>query len=123
MKFLDKEWKGKNYRFYIQRDKNSLWIHYNGQTWLWKKQKEVQKKQKQNSKYKEIINSALPGRIQNIFVKKGDKVKKGDNLLTMSAMKIEYNFKAESEGQVEELFCKPGQTVDSNQQLIKMKYF
>ena len=123
MKFLNKEWKGKCYKLYAQRDKSSLWIHFQGQTWIWKSQKLSYNRQKQPSKNQELISSTLPGRIQKIFVKKGDKVKKGQNLLILSAMKIEYNFKAEGEGQVEELFCEQGQTVESDRKLIKVKYF
>jgi len=121
MKFLNKEWKGKCYKLYAQRNKNSLWIHYRGQIWVWKNQKLLYNKQKQHLK-RELVNSILPGRVHKIFVEKGDKVKKGQNLLILSAKKIEYNFKAEGKSQVEELFCKPGQTVKSGQELIKIKY-
>ena len=106
----------------MQRDKNSLWIHFNGRTWLWESQKLTKKTQKKALKSQGLIISALPGRIQKIFVKRGDKVKKGQNLLILSAMKIEYSFKAEGEGQVEEIFFEEGQIVDSDKELIKIKY-
>lgn len=122
MKFLNKEWKGKCYKLYAQRDKNSLWIHYQGQTWVWKNPKLSYNRQNQPLKRQGLISATLPGRIQKTFVKKGDKVKRGQNLLILSAMKIEYSFKAEGEGQVEELFCEPGQTVKSGQELIKVEY-
>lgn len=123
MKFLDKDWKGKNYKFYIQKDKDSLWIHFHGRTWLWKKPKPQFETQTENLKKEGLVRSHLPGRVQKIFVKKGDKVSKGKNLLILSAMKIEYNFKAEGEGQVEELACQPGDIVGANQKLIQIKYF
>ena len=124
MIFLEKTWKQKNYRFYVIKTQNSLWIHYQGQTYLW--QKPLPKKQgskdsslvlKQN-----LITAHLPGRIQKVFVKKSQAVKKGDLLLTLSAMKIEYSFKAEGEGQVEEVFCAEGQSVTLNQNLIQIRY-
>lgn len=122
MKFLDKEWKGKNYQLYVKKDKDTLWIHFQGQTWTWKMQKLVKKRQKKLLKGEGLIKSALPGRIQKIFVKKNDRVKKGQNLLSLSAMKIEYSFKAEGTGKVEEIFCETGQTVSEDQKLIKVKY-
>lgn len=122
MKFLNKEWQGTNYKLYVQTDKDSLWIHYQGQTWLWKNQKTGPKKQKKESQNQGLIASTLPGRIQKLFVQKGDRVKKGDNLLILSAMKIEYNFKAEGYGTVESIFCRLGQAVDSETELIKIKY-
>ena len=123
MKFLEKKWKGRTYRLYAQRDKNSLWIHFQGQTWIWRKSKKLsQIRQKQDLKSQALITATLPGRIHKIFVKKDDEVKKGQSLLILSAMKIEYNFKAEGEGQVEGVFCEPGQTVSLGQKLIKIKY-
>ena len=124
MKFLDKEWKGRTYRLYAQRDKHCLWIHFQGQTWNWNKSKKLSHKaRKQNLKSQGLITSTLPGRIQKIFVKKGDKVKEGQSLLILSAMKIEYSFKAEGEGQVEGVFCESGQTVSLGTKLVKIKYF
>ncbi|MCY4321202.1 MAG: acetyl-CoA carboxylase biotin carboxyl carrier protein subunit [Bdellovibrionaceae bacterium] len=123
MKFIDKIWKNKNYRFFVQKDKDSLWIHYEGETYLWKEEKASIKKIKTDQSVKQsLIKANLPGRIQKVFVKKLESVKKGQNLLTLSAMKIEYSFKAEGEGKVEEIFFKEGDTVNKDQNLIKIKY-
>lgn len=122
MKFLDKEWKGKNYKLYAQSDKDSLWIHYQGRTWLWKSQKSPAKQHKKTGRIQGLIISTLPGRIQKAFVQKGDKVKKGQSLLVLSAMKIEYSFKAGGSGEVENVFCKAGETVPEGHELIKIKY-
>ncbi len=121
MKFLEKKWKGKHYKLYAIKDKNSVWLHFQGRTWVWKNKKYSQKSLKEGKKEKLII-SDLPGKIQKILVKKGDKVKKGQSLLTLLSMKIEYNFKAEGSGKIEEIFCKEGQTVNENKKLIKINY-
>ena len=123
MKFLEKLWKEKYYRLFVEKDKDSLWIHYQGRTWFWKNKKEKSVKAKSPQQKKELIQANLPGRIQKVFVQRSDKVKKGQNLLILSAMKIEYSFKAEGEAEVEELFCKEGQTVELDQKLIKLRYF
>lgn len=123
MKFIEKFWKDKNYRLFVKKDKDSLWLHHQGRTWLWKEEKIVSKQTKTEKAQKQgLIKANLPGRIQKVFVKKSDPVKKGQNLFTLSAMKIEYSFKAEGTGQVEELFCKEGETVNREQNLIKIKY-
>lgn len=122
MKFLEREWKRNIYRFYVQRHKKGLWIHYNGQTWLWEKQSPHKIKPKKEKKGPSPIISSIPGKIQKIFVKKNDKVKTGDELLLLSAMKIEYRFKAEAEGIIENIYCEPGQTVEADKELIKIKY-
>ena len=123
MKFLDIEWKGKNYKLYIKKDKDNLWIHYQGQTYVFKEElKDLKKTKTPPLKSQELITALLPGRIQKIFVKAQDQVKKGQNLLILSAMKIEYSFKAEQQGHIEQIFCKEGQTVTSGKKLIKIKY-
>ena len=122
MKFLERKWKEKNYRLYVRRDKDSLWVHFQGRTWLWKSKKPLQKNQKKIKKKKELIITELPGKIQRLCVKKGDQVKKGQNFLILSSMKIEYTFRAEGEAHVEEIFCEKGQTVNSGEKLIKVKY-
>ena len=104
----------------MQRDEDSLWIHFKGQTWLWRSQKPSQKEKKSTLKSQGLIKSTLPGRIQKVFVKKGDKVKSGQNLLTLLAMKMEYSFKAEGEGEIEDIFCSEGQNVDSDKKLIRV---
>ena len=123
MNFFDREWKGKNYRFYAQKDRHFLWIHFQGRTWLWNSKKTAPKKEKTRLKKQSLIKSALPGQIQKINVKKNERIKKGQSLLIMSAMKIEYDFKAEGSGQVEEVFCTPHQVVPVGQKLMKIKYF
>ena len=123
MKFIERFWKNKNYRLFVQKEKDSLWLHYQGRTWLWKEEQTVSQKQKKEETQKQdVIKANLPGRIQKIFVKKSEPVKKGQNLLTLSAMKIEYSFKAEGEGKVKEIFCKEGDTVNKEQNLIEIKY-
>ena len=121
MKFLEKKWKNKSYCFYFEKTKKALWIHYEGQTYLWEKPAPKVEKAR-DSKKQDLIQAHLPGRIQKIFVKKSQSVKKGELLLTLSAMKIEYSFKAEGEAQVEEIFCSEGQSVHLKQNLIKIKY-
>ena len=117
MKFVEREWKEKYYRFYAKKDKNYLWIHYKGQNWVWKKQVPYKRKSKPG-----LIVSPMPGKIQKIFVKKNDVVKTGDDLLILSAMKIEYCLKAEAEGLIEEVCCKTEELVQADKELIKIKY-
>ena len=128
MRFLEKNWKGKSYRFYVLKDQNSLWIHYKGQTYLWqkpvpKKTSETAGKKPQSQSLKQnLIKAHLPGRIQKVFVKKSQELKKGETLLTLSAMKIEYSIKAEGAGQVKEIFCAEGQSVALDQNLVHIEY-
>ena len=122
MLFLEKNWKDREFRFFVLKTKEGLWIHYEGETWFWKQKKKLSSSKKTATQKKKFIQSHLPGRIKKIFVKEGEKVKKGQNLLSLSAMKIEYSFKSEGEGRVELIFCKEEESVSLNQNLIKMNY-
>ncbi|MBC6414900.1 MAG: acetyl-CoA carboxylase biotin carboxyl carrier protein subunit [Bdellovibrionales bacterium] len=123
MQFLEKKWKGQEFRFFVYKTKKGLWLHYKGETWFWKNQgTQFHSIKVSSKKKKELLKAQLPGRIQKIFIQKLQRVKKGQTLLTLSAMKIEYSFKAEGEAVVEDLFCKEGESVSLDQNLIKIKY-
>ncbi len=64
------------------------------------------------------IKTPLPGTILKILVKVGDKVKKGDTLLIMEAMKMENNIMAEKAGKVSQIKVKEGETVLQDEVLV-----
>ena len=69
-----------------------------------------------------MILSPMPGQIQAISVQKGEKIKKGQALLVMSAMKMEYAFQAEASGLVREICCQEGQQAEARQILMRIDY-
>jgi pyruvate carboxylase subunit B len=77
----------------------------------------------QQEKPKDIeggIKSNMQGTILKIKVKKGDKVKIGDVIATIEAMKMEQEIKCEAEGEVKEIFCKEGSPVSSGDLLMQI---
>ncbi|MCY4512826.1 MAG: acetyl-CoA carboxylase biotin carboxyl carrier protein subunit [Bdellovibrionales bacterium] len=123
MKFLRIEWKNQIYNLWAEKDGEKLWIHYEGSTWKWIPPAKVQVGSDSSaSNRKEIISAPMPGRIVDIPFQKGSKVKKGEVLLVLSAMKMEYTFKAEAEGVIEDILCQSGDQVEADQVLIRMKY-
>lgn len=66
------------------------------------------------------IKSPLPGTILNVFVKEGDKVKIGDKLLLLEAMKMENNVNADKEGIVKSIKVKVGDAVLEGDMLIEI---
>lgn len=73
--------------------------------------------QKKDFKEKEI-KSPIAGIVSEIFVKEGDKVKGGDKILLLSAMKMENEIVSEQEGKVKEVKVKKNQQVGSGAILI-----
>jgi biotin carboxyl carrier protein len=67
------------------------------------------------------ISSFIPGTIVNVFVKKGKKVKMGEKILELEAMKMVNTIFAEFDGVIQEIHVKPGESVSKNQILLQFK--
>jgi pyruvate carboxylase len=59
------------------------------------------------------VGAPMPGTIATVKAVVGQKVAKGDLLLTMEAMKMETSVRAEVDGTVAEVLVKPGVQVDA----------
>ncbi len=67
------------------------------------------------------ISSPMPGKVIRIPVKPGDEVKKGDTVITISAMKMESEYKSPIDGKIIKIFVIEGSTVEANQKLIEIE--
>ena len=63
----------------------------------------------------------MPGRVTAVEVAAGDKVAKGQRLLTLEAMKMEHALTAPFDGTVAELSAAPGQQVTEGQMLVRVE--
>ena len=122
MKFLSLEKNGKIYHLWIQKDKARLWIHYQGSTWVWDSQKIPKNFNTEKQELKTAFFAPMAGQVLKVSVKKNDKVKKGQTLLVLSAMKMEYVFRAEATGKIKAVNCKEGDSVESNKLLMEIDY-
>jgi pyruvate carboxylase subunit B len=66
------------------------------------------------------IKSTMQGTILKIKVKKGEKIKKGDVLMTIEAMKMEQEILAEKGGEIKEIFVKEGEAVKNGDLLMQI---
>lgn len=64
------------------------------------------------------ISSPMPGKVVKILVKIGDKVKAGDTVIIISAMKMESEYKVKSDRVIKDILVKEGDTIDGHQPLI-----
>jgi len=67
------------------------------------------------------ILSPMPGKVVKIPVKVGDEVMKGDTVITISAMKMESEYKAPKDGIITKINVSEGSTVEANQVLIEIE--
>jgi len=80
---------------------------------------------KQNIKA-EIGNSAhvgasMPGMVVLVAVQPGDRVAKGQKLLTLEAMKMQTNLNADREGKIDQVLVKPGDQVETGDLLLTIE--
>ena len=67
---------------------------------------------------KAIISTPMPGKVVKIPVKVGDKVKEGDTVIVVEAMKMQSEYKVKKDRVVLEILVKEGDTINANQPLI-----
>jgi 3-methylcrotonyl-CoA carboxylase alpha subunit len=67
------------------------------------------------------IEAPMPGRVTAVEVAQGDKVTKGQRLLTLEAMKMEHALVAPFDGTVAELSAAPGQQVSEGTVLVQVE--
>ena len=84
---------------------------------LEEKKKQESKKIINNDGAKEVV-SPIQGQVTNLKVKVGDKVKKGDVLVIIEAMKLENEVVSPFEGQVAEILVTKGQNVKAKEPII-----
>jgi biotin carboxyl carrier protein len=65
------------------------------------------------------LTAPMPGRVLKIFVKEGDVIQIGDNVLSLEAMKMENILKAEGIGTVSKICIEEGDVVDKGAVLIE----
>lgn len=78
-------------------------------------------KSKVAGKSADRILAPMPGKVTKIFVSVGQSVQKGDALLVMEAMKMEYTLKADCVADVEKVLGQVGDQVTLGQLLIQLK--
>lgn len=85
-----------------------------------KEVKEAPKKAVVSSGEKSVLAS-MPGNVFKVLVKAGDKVKAGQQLFILEAMKMEIPVESPSDGEIAEVFVNQGDTVDGEQVLANLK--
>jgi 3-methylcrotonyl-CoA carboxylase alpha subunit len=67
------------------------------------------------------LTAPMPGKVVSFAVAVGDKVKAGQPLAVMEAMKMEHTMAAPADGEVLELLFSPGDQVAEGEELLKLK--
>jgi len=82
---------------------------------------QTDKKTQQPSSNNKTIESPMQGTIEKILVEPGQKVKKGDTLCVLEAMKLENDITADKDYKILNILVKEGDSVESDQPLIEVE--
>lgn len=113
---------GKNVKVNAQWLQQQLWVHVNGKTFV--VEPNAGKKnsgRKGAASSSDIVKAPMPGKITKIFVKSGEMTAKGQALVVMEAMKMEYTLKAEIDGKIQQIEIQVGDQVPLGKILIKIE--
>lgn len=116
------EVKGRRVKVHAQMIQQTLWVHFEGRTFAVETgSKRKSKGRGGSSASNDTIKAPMPGKITRIFVKDGDSVEKGQALLVMEAMKMEYTLKAEIAGIVKLNGLQVGEQVPLGKTLVRLE--
>jgi propionyl-CoA carboxylase alpha chain len=110
---------GIRYTFYMRRHEDEYFVHSHFA------QRTVTRLSRYprgaSSASHESANSPMPGQVLRIQVRVGQRVKAGDSLLSLEAMKMEQTIKATMDGIVQAILVEPGAMVAPGQMLVEIQ--
>jgi biotin carboxyl carrier protein len=113
---------GTDFKAEAQVIKETLWVHYNGRTFAVDAQPASRKRGRAGvGASSDKVLARMPGKVTKILVNSGQEIKKGQTVLVMEAMKMEYTLKAEVAGKIAHIECQTGDQVVLGKMLVKIE--
>ncbi len=121
MKWLKLDWNSETIKVPVQKIKGKLWFHLEGETHSIDVDSGRRKGGQNQAAASGEIKAPMPGKILKVFIENDEKVKAGQSLIAMEAMKMEYTLEADMAGVATGLKVKVGDQVSLGDLLIKIK--
>ncbi|MFL2963323.1 MAG: biotin/lipoyl-containing protein [Candidatus Thalassarchaeaceae archaeon] len=102
---------------HVVKIQDSYWIHLDGRVHVVNAHEIGLSSQKQSEG---SLVAPMPGTIIEILVKEGQRVRKGQDLMVMEAMKMEHKIQSPKDGEVISISHKIGQRVDMGAILVEI---
>jgi len=68
----------------------------------------------------ETIVSPMPGKVVGVLVQPGERVRAGQGVVVVEAMKMENELATRADGEIRAVYVKPGQVVEGGQKLVEV---
>lgn len=122
MKLLKVNWNGKSVKLPAEKINGKTWYHIVGETFCFATEnKNFHYQGEPEDTSPGVIISPMPGKIIKTNFKLGETVKRGDTIVVLEAMKMEYSLEAGIDGIIEQLNCADGEQVQLKQKLVVIK--
>ena len=105
------------FRYAAVRDRGGVWVTACGRTVYLELARGVAADPESENE----VRSPMTGKVVSLHVKAGDEVKKGQVLLVITAMKMEFRVESPRDGSIESVDCAEGTVVDLGQPLVRLK--
>jgi pyruvate carboxylase len=106
-------------KFYFVKVGGEFNVFYNGKVYRLGKDRKIKEVEEER---RDEIKSPITGKVVSIKVQEGQRVKKGDALSVISAMKMEIILSSPADAIVERVFKKEGELVNKDEIVIKLSF-
>jgi pyruvate carboxylase len=106
-------------KFYFVKVGGEFNVFYNGKVYKLGKDRKIKEVEEER---RDEIRSPITGKVVSIKVQEGQRVKKGDALAVISAMKMEIILSSPDDAIVERVFKKEGELVNKDEIVIKLSF-
>lgn len=120
MNYVNVEWLGKTIRVPAVKHQGKLWFHWQGETHVIEILASRRAGGSSAKTNPGVIAAPMPGKVTQVRAALGDKVSKGQALVIMEAMKMEYTLEADRDGKVTELNAQLGSQVALGDVLVRV---
>jgi acetyl/propionyl-CoA carboxylase alpha subunit len=105
---------------WIARDGDARWVFYEGRTYVLSERRAAVRRR--SAQHDGALSAPMPATVRRILVSVRDKVKAGDTLIVLEAMKMELPIRATEAGTVRALHCKEGDLVQPGVPLLDLDH-
>lgn len=111
---------GKDRHVWVEKVNQKFWFHLDGETHVIDPVKSQNRRNKGPGSSSDQVLAPMPGKITKMMVQLNESVSKGQVVLVMEAMKMEYTLKAEIDGVVSEISCELNEQIPVGKKLVQL---
>lgn len=112
----------KLYNIYCFSNKDKTYLSIDGENYTFELEKNISTKSKSGKQQKEnSVCSPMPGLLVKVPISVGDKVKSGDTLAIVEAMKMQNELPSPRDGIIKKINGKEGEQVDALQVIVELE--